>query len=125
MPTSFTETLIIVVRAPIRDQANAIALVADPTTTSTTFVAKLRAASDNTTQTVTAYWSNWVMTPDQRTRLIAEFGRSAGNVTVYAKGANVPTNRDYWLFEAAEGTGWTRGEVLTELSLAPVGTVLS
>lgn len=123
MPTAFTETLIIVVTPAAKDTANQYAAVADPTSTGLTFDrARLVRPPDLTT--IAGYAANWVMTPDQRARLVTEFGRDAVNFKIYAKGDNVQSNRTYWMFEAAEGTGWTYAEVLAALNMRPYSAPL-
>lgn len=119
--TIWTERLIIVISPSMQAQADAIAKVADPTTSGTTFTARLCRVGDATEATA-AYWTLWVMTPEQESRLVAEFGSRVGTVTILARGDTPKANAKYWLFDATEGTGWTPDEVLTALNLTPPQT---
>lgn len=116
-PTTFTERLLIVVRAPLREQANEVARVADPTTEGETFNVPLVAAADADVLAadVVAYWAGWTMTPDQRQRLLAEFGRRfARALDVIPVGATPRARDDFWLFDRA----WDSGAVLRALGFA-------
>lgn len=117
--TVYTQRLIIVVKAAVRQLAEDVAVVADPEGGAGTFVPGTPLRADGGPNTAAAYWTAWTMTQDQRDRLIAEFGRRAGAVTVYTKASNVPTNVNYWLFETADqsgpAVGFTPDEVLALL----------
>lgn len=115
MPTEYTERLLIVVRAPLQDEANAAAQVAEPTTGPNTFNVPLVAADSTTSAApVVAYWAGWTMTPIQRERLLAEFGRRfARSLTVIPVGGAVRRQDDFWLFDRA----WNPEAILAALQL--------
>jgi hypothetical protein len=115
MATTFTERLLIVVRAALQDDANATAVVADPTTSGDTFNVPLVAAGEtDPAAPPVAYWAGWTMTPDQRARLLAEFGRKfARAMVVIPAGGQVRRQDDFWLFDRA----WNPDAILTALQL--------
>jgi hypothetical protein len=119
--TLFTDVTIIVVKPSLQQGAEAAAIAADPGGGAGTFVpgVPLRAAGD-ATNTVVAYWCRWNMKPSQRSTFAQTIG---GPNNIIAKGGNVPaftSNRDRWFFDAS-AAGWTGGEVLAALGLAPLG----
>ena len=120
--TAYSQRLIIVVKAAVRQAAEDTAIVADPEGGAGTFVpgTPLRAAGD-ATNTPVAYWTAWTMTQEQKDRLVAEFGRRAGDFTIYPAGANLPSNRSYWMCDANEG-GWAPEGVLAALGYAALAS---
>ena len=116
LATEYTQRLIIVVRAAMRQMAEEMAIVADPEGGAGTFIpgTPLRVAGD-ATNTPVAYWTGWTMTQEQRDRLTAEFGRRAGSFDVFVKGNNIRMNRQYWAFASAEQAGPTVGFNFTEV----------
>lgn len=115
MPTTFTERLLIVVRAPLQGEANAAALVAEPTTGPDTFsVPLVPAGTTDPAAPAAAYWAGWTMTPDQRSRLLAEMGRRfVKDMVVIPVGGQVRRQDDFWLFDRA----WDPDAILAALQL--------
>lgn len=113
MPTEYTAVTFIVVKASIRQQAEAAAVAADPAGGAGTFVpgTPLRVAGD-ASNTVVAYWARWNMKPAQRSAFATNIG---GPINVLAKGQAPNLTRDKWMFDATDGTGWTADEVLAAL----------
>lgn len=122
--TQYTDVTIIVVKASLRQGAEAAAIAADPEGGAGTFVpgVPLRIAGD-ATNTVVAYWCRWNMKPSQR----AVFAQTIGGPNnIIAAGGNVPAfsgQRDRWFFNAAEGA-WTSDQVLAALGLARISVAL-
>lgn len=112
---AWTERLLVVVRAADRDTANSAAQVADPTTDGNTFRAALR-AQGSTSLTPGFFWTSWLMTVEQRDRLVAEFSRVAGSLPVILAGGRVNKNSRYWLFDARPGQ-WSPEQALAALAL--------
>jgi len=113
------QRLLIVVRAPYVAVANAFALVADPEADGA-FTNALTRASTPTSQTPVAYWCSWAMSTQQRTNLVAEFGRRVARaITAIPVGGTVRSTDDFWLFEAGEGQ-WDNDAVLAALGFAVV-----
>lgn len=111
-PIEHTAITLIVVKAELRDLAEAASVIADPEGGAGTFIpgTPLRLSGD-ATNTPIAYWCRWNMTPSQRSAFASSLG---GPINVLASGAAVPVTRDRWLFDATAG-GWTGPQVLAAL----------
>lgn len=113
---AYSETLLIIVRAEIREQANQVCLVAEPTAGETfrvPLVSVLDAADPDATPV--AYWANWVMTPTQRQRILAEFGkRFSRAILPLPLGAILSPTDQFWVLEK----GWDHDLVLTLLGFS-------
>lgn len=116
--TIYTDVTIIVVLPNLQQAAEAAAIAADPEAGAGTFIpgSALRLAGD-TSNTTAAYWCQWHMRSGQRSAFASTMG---GPMNVISPGANVPTNRDRWMFDASGPTGWTPAQVLAMLGLEPV-----
>jgi hypothetical protein len=113
--TEYTAITFIVVKAAIRQQAEAAAVAADPTGGAGTFVPgqPLRVVGD-ASNTPVAYWCRWNMKPAQRSAFASTIG---GPINVLAKGQVPNLSRDKWMFDGDEGQ-WTPEEVLAALGYA-------
>ena len=112
MATEYTDITIIVVLAPLQQDAEDAAIAAEPEAGAGTFVpgSPLRLAGDES-NTVHAYWARWNMLPGQRSAFASSMG---GPMNIISVGDKVQTNRDRWMFDAVEGQ-WTAEAVLDAL----------
>ena len=106
MTTSYTYRLYVVVRAAMRDGAEAAGHVVDPTA-DVIFSSPLRVAGDDTNATV-AYRCSWLMVPADGPRLmqaLRQNGFSNKEISEVAPGTAPDMTDNLWVFD--EGKGWT------------------
>lgn len=110
--TEFTAPTFIVVRTGKQQAAEAAAVAADPEGGAGTFDpgTPLRAAGD-ASNTIVAYWTRWMMKPDQRSLFASNMG---GPMNFLSVGQNPNKQHDQWLFDAAPGQ-WSSDAVLAAL----------
>lgn len=121
--TTFTGRYLAVVKAALRDGANAAARRIDPDGGELTFTVPLRRGTTGTT--VVAYWASLVVTPEQG-RTLDEHARAAALVgrVIVEPGETPPswTAGRVWLFRADENLpgAWTPETVLAALGLSTI-----
>lgn len=115
MATAYTDVTIIVVKPNLQQAAETAARAAEPNGGAGTFVPGVWLRTAGGPDIPAAYVCRWTMKPGQRAAFASSMG---GPMNVLAPGANIPTNRDRWMFDASGPNGWTIEQVMAALGLA-------